>query len=1282
MSLIEQGATVFYLDPKASWVVGTVEAWDGHYATCRPVDTAADGREAVPKLTEQKMLLARTEMIEEDVDDLLSLTFLHDATLLNCLKKRFMRDVIYTNIGAIVVAINPFNFKIPWYTDDNMGRYLEEGTTVERCLPHSWAVAHNTYWELRNDAENQCVLVSGESGAGKTEASKIVMKYLAAISCKDGSEEQKARGAGVGERINLTSPPLECFGNAKTVRNDNSSRFGKFMAVKFDGEGFLVGAFITKYLLEKSRIITAAENERCYHSLYLVTRGSDAASYAVEKDASFKVLTSGKTLTNVEFDSAREYDEVNTAMLKVGIPSDEVASLWSVVAAVLHLGNIEFSPEGEGSVIAGSGAAPMREAVRLLGVPHEALEKEFLTTTLNIAGQVIVKVLNPTAATDAKEALMKGLYDQAFQWLVDKCNAVLDHEVPGGNWIGLLDIFGFEHFKVNSFEQLCINLTNEALQHHYNTYIFKKDLDECRAEGVDMSSVDFPDNEPCLSMIMAKGGLLALLDEECALGKGSDMGFLDKITTAFGSHAFFQRGPLQKTSFTVHHYAGSVDYEVANFLDKNRDTLKSDLKLLMRASTSPFVAALLPEPTEARKVTVGGFFKNQLSELMAVLNSTNPHWIRCIKPHPAKKPKMWLGPSVISQLASSGVLGTVTIRKAGYPVRIKIADFLARYSILGRTVEDIFKNGRVEAGKGQKGTVRVFLKTEAYQALEHRKKVALLEYARTAQAFARAILEFQTIQEKQKLANQSLYEALRGRALLLLDLQTEEEEARAALDGKIMKLRLDMRATYEARRTDLEKEWKKRQVQLLREQYERRRREEAERAEKERIERQRREAVERRERERKAQEEELRDFERLAIAARRERDLMELQMVEDADAAMRSTLRRQAETMFEQRERKRLEDERKREAAAKRRALMEEEQLEKLKAIVDLTEQQQRKGDIMKRRHVFEQQQRREVEKMRMEGRRREAAATLREEAEARQRMLEVELAIANAKHSFQVAQKKQIRQDNCARQHLQFVERFELDKERVIRREEQLRREADIRRADHGELAKQRLLETMRGLEYKNAKAKRAGDAIVAPVYQYHQSEVTHERIGQLTKSMASAGETLFASAASTKALLSSQRSRSRPSISGAAGGSGGGMAAGGGARVPSPSGGGGAAVAGEEGTPHRRRSLFFPDMVDSPRSHSRGPYANTSEEGSPRSAADGSQQQHQQQHRRPNAAVSSGHARLDEATRCGVRRPVPAHIDPELYNRVAGRDRDIINRYGTASMSTKPLYSLPWRI
>ena len=732
-SLIEVDALCFGLSAKDSWKVGRVEQWNGKIGTVR----CQDG-EVLAKLDEHKINLVSEDVLKEDVDDLLNLTLLHDSTLLYVLRQRYMRDVIYTNIGAIVVALNPFNFKIPWYTDDNMPKYLEEGDRIEDNLPHSWAVAHNTYYELINDGQNQTILVSGESGAGKTEASKIVMKYLAALSCKSGDKQNKEAAKEVGVKINMASPPLESFGNAKTVRNDNSSRFGKFMRVKFDANGYLVGAHITKYLLEKSRIVTSANGERVYHSFYLIIRGENPV-YKLNRDASYRSLSAGNMFCNKEFDTKEDYDEVCDSLQRMGVPTDDVHAIWKCVAGVLNCLNVEVLENGEGSKLADASVPFLQNTCDHWGVDNATFTKELCTTTFFVGGQWITKELSTTKAVDGRDALVKATYDLEFGWLVEKCNEMLDISAEG-NWIGLLDIFGFEDFEVNSFEQICINLANEALQGHYNEYIFAKDMDLCRAEGIDVTEVIFPDNAECLNLISGKGGLLALLDEECSLGKGSSQGFLHNIEASHKQNPFFLKKPLAKNSFIVKHYAGDVSYDVTGVLDKNRDTLKEAFKNMMRASTDPFIAALHPDPKyqSTKKLTVGGFFKEQVGALMELINSTNPHWIRCVKPHPGKKPLHFDGITTMKQLASSGVLGTVKIRKAGYPIRLTYDAFKVRYRVLSDTPSDTGKQMAEHAFKtldfgkmdGQLGVTICFLKPKGYVALEREKKERLLVYSR------------------------------------------------------------------------------------------------------------------------------------------------------------------------------------------------------------------------------------------------------------------------------------------------------------------------------------------------------------------------------------------------------------------------------------------------------------------------------------------------------------------------------------------------------------------------
>ena len=622
----------------------------------------------------------------EDTDDLLRLTILHDSTLLACIKKRYFKDVIYTFIGAIVVAVNPFNFKIPWYTDDNMEKYLQESYPIQKNLPHSWACAHNTYHELLMERRNQTILVSGESGAGKTEASKIVLRYLSRISSRMSGEVEKSAGQDMNHRIMACSPFLEAFGNAKTARNDNSSRFGKFMQIKFSENGGIIGANITKYLLEKSRIITAGPGERIYHSFYLAVRGNGTPDgpTTLSSDKGFTSLNSGGCTENNEFNTVADFEEVCQALRDVGIEDECIKGIWLALGAILHLVNATFEKDGDGCKLSAAKAKEVGLSAGCLGISTELLSQELVVTVIEVRGEKSHRKLNVAKATDGRDAFVKRLYDQVFSWLVTRCNDALDVEACDG-WIGLLDIFGFEHFEVNSFEQLCINTANEALQGNYNEHIFRKDMDECRAEGVDVTQVEFPDNTPCIELVLKSKppGIFGLLDSASSLSKGDpgeDEKWLADITNSFEKHKFFEKKRLARDSFVVKHFAGDVSYNVKGFVEKNADTLKEAWKDVVVSSSKPFIRALV-WPTE-KKLTVAGFFKRQLQDLMDIINSSNPHWIRCVKPHPAKKPMLFDGNQVAFQLTTSGVLATVSIRKAGFPVRLAFADFASRYRVL------------------------------------------------------------------------------------------------------------------------------------------------------------------------------------------------------------------------------------------------------------------------------------------------------------------------------------------------------------------------------------------------------------------------------------------------------------------------------------------------------------------------------------------------------------------------------------------------------------------------
>ena len=707
-------------------------------------------------------------IVSRPVDDLLSVTHLHDGSILRTLAVRYMQDIVYTNIGVIVVALNPFNFKIPHYQDNKMGAYLaEKGQMIsDRLLPHSWAQAHNTYHELCTTQVNQSILISGESGAGKTEAAKIVLKYLSSVSVLNGAPEAKEKANLISANVSSCSPLLECFGNAKTVRNDNSSRFGKLMKLKFDSSTLLLrGAFTTKYLLEKSRIITCGPDERLYHAFYLAYRSPTAATDNLFSDPAetYKSLYAGKCLNNKEFSTEEDYHEVCEALQCVGVSGDRLKEVWQIAAGVIHACNVAFvSDGGEGSKLSAGSDGPLKKACALWGVNYDILVAECTTSQVKvkvkegdkIKEEITIKLLPVHKAFDVKDALCKALYGDLFEWLVEKCNQTCDED-SDSMWIALLDIFGFEDFKSgNSFEQLCINFANETLQQHYNWCIFTKDIETCKLEGIDTVDIKFPDLMPTLNMI---DRIMLQLDDACTMGL-TEKDYLQNITeSCHKKDQAFHRDIISQETFGVHHFAGTVTYNIKNWIEKNRDTLKESLKVVFSSeeTTNEISRDLFPCQARVEKaamellaskggkapkvVTLGGFFKSQMRDLMAVINSTNPHWIRCVKPHPAKKPLHFDGMYTLSQLENAGILGTVKIRKAGYPIRFSHLKFcqvfcpIAPCNPMQLTAADLRKqclkildqcqyNDKKFA---QVGKTIVFIKNDAFHILEGHRKNAL-----------------------------------------------------------------------------------------------------------------------------------------------------------------------------------------------------------------------------------------------------------------------------------------------------------------------------------------------------------------------------------------------------------------------------------------------------------------------------------------------------------------------------------------------------------------------------
>eukprot|EP01002_Notosolenus_urceolatus_P011103 NODE_38_length_3307_cov_18.186004_g29_i0.p1 GENE.NODE_38_length_3307_cov_18.186004_g29_i0~~NODE_38_length_3307_cov_18.186004_g29_i0.p1 ORF type:complete len:1079 (-),score=398.82 NODE_38_length_3307_cov_18.186004_g29_i0:71-3034(-) len=582
----------------------------------------------------------------------------------------------------------------------------------------------------------------------------------------------------------------------------------------------VVGSFAINYLLEKSRVLTASQGERVYHSFYQAVKGKDASKYGLGNIRDYPSVISGGVVDNASMEDAEgddlSYRVTNQCFAINGVSDDQSAAVWRVLAGILFAYKGAFKADGEGSQFDANEDA-VDKAGSLWGVDGAALKKEILTSTIELKGEVTVMKSNVTQAKVILDSSIKALYKFLFDWLFEVLNSTTSAEDKMQNWIGLLDIFGFEDFKVNSFEQLCINLANETLQNHYNDYVFEKDMEECAAEGVNTTGVTFVDNRCTCELLNAKLGIFAMLDEECALGKGTDLGFLDKIAEKHAPHPSFEKKQLQKSSFTIKHFAGKVHYEVEGFLEKNRDSLKDSIKLIFRASSDPIIANLLPEPVEktGRAPTASGIFRRQIDSLMEMINSTNPHWIRCIKPHPAKKPKFFLGQSVMEQMRSSGVLETIRIRKAGYPIRIKHAQFAGRFRVMAKDkvdpnnhvkscellVTEVLKYGMQEA---QIGKTKVFMRAHIYQDAEEKKRAFMHSFAESVQRYAKsksASLQKKEIIFKKFAPQLAFLEKLKAQRAEFKQAYTD---ARAQTEAEADKGFADLMAAHKAQTKDLE----------------------------------------------------------------------------------------------------------------------------------------------------------------------------------------------------------------------------------------------------------------------------------------------------------------------------------------------------------------------------------------------------------------------------------------------------------------------------------------------
>ncbi|KAI8659300.1 hypothetical protein LRP88_05863 [Fusarium phalaenopsidis] len=655
----------------------------------------------------------------EASDDLTNLSHLNEPAVLQAIRLRYLQKEIYTYSGIVLIATNPFARVDSLYVPGMVQVYAGRQRATQ--APHLFAIAEEAFMDMIRDKKNQTIVVSGESGAGKTVSAKYIMRYFATRESPDNPGARSKRGEAMSEteeQILATNPIMEAFGNAKTTRNDNSSRFGKYIEIMFDDKTNIIGAKIRTYLLERSRLVFQPLKERNYHIFYQLVAGAsdkereDLNLLPIEQ---FEYLNQGNCPTIDGVDDKAEFEATKKSLSTIGVSDAQQADIFKLLAGLLHLGNVKITASRNDSVLAPTEPS-LERACDILGVKAEEFARWIVKKQLVTRGEKITSNLSQAQAIVVRDSVAKFIYSSLFDWLVEIINYSLAAEEVLNrvtSFIGVLDIYGFEHFAKNSFEQFCINYANEKLQQEFNQHVFKLEQEEYLREQIDWTFIDFSDNQPCIDLIEGRMGILSLLDEESRLPMGSDEQFVTKLHHNFSTdkHKFYKKPRFGKSAFTVCHYAIDVTYESEGFIEKNRDTVPDEHMAVLRASSNDFLKKVLEaasavrekdvassssnavKPAGGRKIgvavnrkpTLGGIFRSSLIELMGTINNTDVHYIRCIKPNEAKEAWKFEGPMVLSQLRACGVLETVRISCAGYPTRWTYEEFALRYYMLVRS---------------------------------------------------------------------------------------------------------------------------------------------------------------------------------------------------------------------------------------------------------------------------------------------------------------------------------------------------------------------------------------------------------------------------------------------------------------------------------------------------------------------------------------------------------------------------------------------------------------------
>ncbi|XP_052893949.1 myosin heavy chain, muscle isoform X3 [Anopheles moucheti] len=685
-------------EEKEGYVLGEIKATKGELVT-----VALPGGET--KDFKKDLVSQVNPPKYEKCEDMSNLTYLNDASVLHNLRQRYYAKLIYTYSGLFCVVINPYK-RYPLYT--NRCAKMYRGKRRNEVPPHLFAVSDGAYVNMLTNHENQSMLITGESGAGKTENTKKVIAYFATIGASGKKDENAEKKGSLEDQVVQTNPVLEAFGNAKTVRNDNSSRFGKFIRIHFTGSGKLAGADIETYLLEKARVISQQTLERSYHIFYQIMSGSvkglKEICFLSNNIHDYHIVAQGKT-TIPSVDDGEEMQITDEAFNVLGFTQEEKDNIYRITSAVMHMGRMQFKQKGREEQAEADGTEDGDKVAKLLGVGTDDLYKNLLKPRIKVGNEFVTKGQNKDQVTNSVGALCKGIFDRLFKWLVKKCNETLDTKQKRAQFIGVLDIAGFEIFDFNGFEQLCINFTNEKLQQFFNHHMFVLEQEEYKKEGINWAFIDFGmDLLACIDLIEKPMGILSILEEESMFPKATDQTFAEKLmTNHLGKSAPFMKPRPPKPGipaghFAIGHYAGVVSYNITGWLEKNKDPLNDTVVDQFKKGSNALMVEIFADhpgqsadPAAAKGgrgkkgagfATVSSSYKEQLNNLMTTLKSTQPHFVRCIIPNEMKTAGVVDAHLVMHQLTCNGVLEGIRICRKGFPNRMMYPDFKLRYKIL------------------------------------------------------------------------------------------------------------------------------------------------------------------------------------------------------------------------------------------------------------------------------------------------------------------------------------------------------------------------------------------------------------------------------------------------------------------------------------------------------------------------------------------------------------------------------------------------------------------------